>query len=58
MWKIEIYCGVICILILNILIFLSIVIIPEFFNVILCYHFVTQVEISYNTILCYNFIGF
>lgn len=43
---------------INILIFLSIVIIPEFFNVILCYHFDTQVEISYNTILCYNFIGF
>ena len=43
---------------INIFIFLSIVIIPEFFNVILCYHFDTQVEISYNTILCYNFIGF
>ncbi len=42
----------------NIFIFLSIVIISEFFNVILCYHFDTQVEISYNTILCYNFIGF
>lgn len=42
----------------NIFIFLSIVIISEFFNVILCYHFDTQVEISYNNILCYNFIGF
>ncbi len=43
---------------MNISLFLSILIISEFFNAILCYHFDTQVEISYNTILCYNFIGF